>query len=160
MNILKALFVTAVLGFSLNGYALDDDSYMELSSALSEGKMKVVKKYMEADPKLVKERFFGWEPLQMAAKEGHLEVVKYLVSKGADKNYIHPVSYMTAFHLAALENHPEVVKYLAKEGADINIKLKADVSIIRAVRDFGSPDMVELLSSLGVKDDGCKEECF
>jgi len=160
MKIFKALLAVAVLGFSIISHALDDDSYMELSSALSEGKIKTVKKYMEADPKLVHERFFGWEPLQMAAKEGHLDVVKYLVAKGANKDYVHPVSFMSAFHLAALENHPEVVKFLAKEGVDINQKLKADVSLIRAVRDFGSQEMVDLLLSLGVRDDGCKEACF
>jgi hypothetical protein len=39
--------------------------------------------------------------------------------------------------------------------------MRADVSIIRAVRDEGNTKMVELLTSLGVKDDGCLEDkCF
>ena len=44
---------------------------------------------------------------------------------------------------------------------DINIKLKADVSILRAVKDVNDKPMVELLTKLGVKEDGCLEErCF
>ena len=50
---------------------------------------------------------------------------------------------------------------LAASGADINIKLKAEVSILRAVKDLGDKPMVELLTKLGVKEDGCLEErCF
>ena len=84
-----------------------------------------------------------------------------LVQKGADVNYQHPMTKMTAFHLAAYENFPELVKYLAANGADLNLKLRGDVSIVRAVRDAGNPKMAELLLSLGVTDDGCKDEkCF
>lgn len=160
MKLLSALFAMVALCFSLNSFALDDDQYMELTAALSDGNLKVVKKYMEADPKLVNEKFFAWEPLQMAATKGRFETVKYLVEKGADKNYVHPASKMSAFHLAAFDNFPEIVKYLAAQGADINQKMKGGVSIIRVVRDEGNTKMVELLTSLGVKDDGCEEECF
>jgi hypothetical protein len=63
--------------------------------------------------------------------------------------------------MAAFGGHDQVVKFLATKGADINIKMRADVSIIRAVRDEGNTKMVELLTSLGVKDDGCLEDkCF
>jgi ankyrin repeat protein len=97
----------------------------------------------------------------MASNKNQIEVVKYLLSKGADINYIHPVAYHTAFHLAALNGHEELVKYLAAQGADVNIKLKADVSLIRIFRDQGNTHMVELLTGLGVKDDGCTEgKCF
>lgn len=160
MKFLKALFAVAALFFSLNGFALEDDQYMEFTGALSDGNLKVVKKYIEADPKLVNEQFFAWKPLQMAATKGRLDVVKYLIEKGADKDYAHPASKMTAFHLAAFDNHVEVVKYLAAQGVDINKKMKGGISLIRVIRDEGNTGMVDLLTSLGVKDDGCQEECF
>jgi hypothetical protein len=53
------------------------------------------------------------------------------------------------------------VKFLAANGADLSLKLRGDVSIVRAVRDAGNPKMAELLLSLGVSEDGCKDEkCF
>ncbi len=63
--------------------------------------------------------------------------------------------------MAAFGGYSDVVKLLAAKGADVNIKMRADVSILRAVRDEGNTKMVELLTSLGVRDDGCLEEkCF
>ena len=40
----------------------------------------------------------------------------------------------------------------------MNIKMRADVDIIRVVRDTGNIKMVDLLTSLGVKNDGCQDE--
>jgi ankyrin repeat protein len=76
-------------------------------------------------------------------------------------NWRHEISRLTAFHMAALAGHKEIVKLLAAKGADINIKMRADVSILRPLRDEGKADMVKLLTELGVKDDGCQEQkCF
>jgi ankyrin repeat protein len=96
----------------------------------------------------------------MAANHNQLAVVKYLLEKGADKNYAHPASKMTAFHLAAFNGFEDEVKYLASAGVDINKKLKGGVSLIRVVQDEGNTKMVELLTSLGVKAEGCEGECF
>jgi ankyrin repeat protein len=71
------------------------------------------------------------------------------------------VAYHTSFHLAVLSDHRELAKFLAESGADVNIKLKSDVSLIRYYRDIGNTSMVEFLTGLGVKDDGCLEDkCF
>ncbi len=161
MNMFKALFAVLALSFSCNSFALTDDESMDFNDALTEGKLKVVEKYVTADAKAVNEKSFAWSPLQMAANKNQVAVVNYLMSKGADLNYIHPIAQHTAFHLAAFNGHTETMKALAKGGADVNIKLKGDVSLIRYFRDQGGKQMVELLTSLGVKDDGCLEEkCF
>ncbi len=162
MNMFKAILAMVALSFSLNSFAaLTDEEYLDLTDALSTGNTKVVKKYMDADPSLVNQKFFAWEPLQMAASKGNLDIVKYLVAKGADKNYVHPASQNTAFHMAAFSGNVELIKFLAASGADVNLKLKGDVSLVRYFRDQGQPDMVKLMESLGVKDDGCQDDkCF
>jgi ankyrin repeat protein len=161
MNILKALFAVLALSFSLSSLALTDDESLEYSSALTEGKLNVVQKYVKAQPSAVNEKIFGWSPLQMAANKGDIPIVKFLLSKGAEINYVHPVAYHTAFMLAAFSGQEEMAKFLATSGADVNVKLKGDVSLIRYFRDEGNTHMVEFLTGLGVKDDGCAEEqCF
>lgn len=162
MKFFKAVLMAFALLFALTSQAgtLNDDEYMELSSALTDGKLDVVKRYIDKDTSLLGYSFYAWQPLQMAANHNQLAVVKYLVEKGADKNYAHPVSKMTAFHLAAFNGFEDEVKYLAASGVDINKKLKGGVSLIRVVKDEGNTKMVELLTNLGVKDEGCEGECF
>ena len=90
----------------------------------------------------------GWTPLHLAAGRGHLEVVKYLVEKGADVNARNKYGW-TPLHCAieiygggiahfeivpAGENtfelkekkreasSGEIVRYLIKNGADVNAK--------------------------------------
>ena len=162
MKFLNALLAAIVLSFSMNAMAaVSDDDAIEFVEAITSGNMKIVKKYVEADAANANYKSFAWSPIQMAANKNQLEVVKYIVSKGGDLNYIHPLSHNTAFHLAVFNGYPEMVKLLAASGADINIKLKAEVSIVRAVKDVNDKPMVELLTKLGVKEDGCLEErCF
>jgi hypothetical protein len=47
---------------------------------------------------------------------------------------------------------------LAKSGADVNIKLRNNLSLIQYYRDENNQEMMDHLTSLGVKDDGCKGE--
>jgi hypothetical protein len=156
---LKALFAVLALSFSLSSFALTDDESVEFADALTSGNLKLVQKYVAKEPAVVNNKIFAWSPIQMAANNDRLDVIKYLVEKGAEKNYQHPLTKMTAFHLAAYDGFEDIVKYLAEKGADVNLKMKGDVSILRAVKDEGNTKMVELLTSLGVKDDGCQEDC-
>lgn len=162
MKFLNTLLAAFVLSFSMNAMAVvSDDDAIEFVEAITSGNLQVVKKYVEADAANANYKSFAWSPIQMAANKNQLETVKYLVSKGGDLNYIHPLSHNTAFHLAVFNGYPDMVKLLAASGADINIKLKADVSILRAVKDVNDKPMIELLTSLGVKEDGCLDErCF
>ena len=144
MKFLNTLLAAIVLSFSMNAMALvSDDDAIEFVEAITSGNMKIVKKYVEADAANANYKSCAWSPIQMAANKNQLEVVKYIVSKGGDLNYIHPLSHNTAFHLAVFNGYQEMVKLLAASGADINIKLKDDVSILRAVRDVNEKAMVE-----------------
>lgn len=159
---IKTLLLAAALLLPMSAsFAMTDDQYMEYTQALGDNNIKLVKKYLDEKIASPKDFFFGWTALHIAAEKGHLKLVEFLIERGVDLNWQHELSRLTAFHLAALGGHTEIVKLLAAKGADINIKLKADVSILRPLRDAGKTEMVKLLMDLGVKDDGCQEEqCF
>ncbi len=160
MKMVKALMMVIALSIPFASYAMEGEQQVQYTEALRDGNVKLVKKMLDSGVD-VNEKFFAWSAIQIAANKGQLAVVKLLAQKGADVNYQHPMTKMTAFHLAAYENFPELVKFLAANGADLNAKLRGDVSIVRAVRDTGNTKMVDLLLSLGVPDDGCKDEkCF
>ncbi len=160
MKFISTLVAALVLSFSINAMALTDDESLEFVEAITSGNLKIVKKYVEADAKNANEKSFAWSPIQMAANKNQIETAKYLLSKGADINYVHPLSHNSAFHLAVFNGFDEMVKLLASNGANVNEKLKADVSILRPVQDAGDTHMLELLKGLGVKDDGCQDKCF
>ena len=160
MKMVKALMMVIALSIPFAASAMEGEQQVKYTEALRDGNVKLVKKMLDSGVD-VNEKFFAWSAIQVASNKGQLAVVKLLVQKGADVNYQHPMTKMTAFHLAAYENFPELVKFLAANGADLGLQLRGDVSIVRAVRDAGNPKMAELLLSLGVSEDGCKDEkCF
>lgn len=160
MKWIKTVLLMLAMSLSFNAFAINEDDEMAFKDALTTGDVKAVDKFMKAEPTLLNQKFFGWTPLQMAANANQLAVVNYLIGKKADLDYVQPNAHHTAFMLAAFNGGTEVMTALAKSGANVNEKLKGDVSLIRYFRDEGVPKMVELLTSLGVKDDGCEDKCF
>jgi ankyrin repeat protein len=158
MKIIKALFLLAAISLPMTAFAeLTDDEYMQMTDALGTGNVKVVKKFLDTKAG-ANDLYFAWSALQIAANKGQLEVVKLLAEKGADLNYKHPLTKMTAIQLAAYGSYEDVVKYLATKGADVNTKMRGNVSIVRGLRDVDNTKMVNLLISLGAKEDGCLTE--
>ena len=158
MQLIKTALLALALCVSFNASALTDDEEEIWREAVINGEMKTAQKFVKADAKVVNDMIFGWSPLQMAANTNQLEMVKYLISKGADINYIQPNALHTAFHLAAFKRLTDMTTLLAKSGADINVKLRNNLSLIQFFRDENDPEMIKHLTSLGVKDDGCKGE--
>lgn len=158
MQWIKTALLAMALCLSFNASAMTDDDEAIWREALIQGQLKTVQQYVNADAKVVNEKIFGWSPLQMAANTNQLEVVKYLISKGADLDYMQPNALHTAFHLAAFNRLTDMATLLAKSGADVNIKLRNDLSLIQFFRDEGDEKMIAFLKTLGVKDDGCKGE--
>jgi len=158
MQWIKTVLLAMALCLSFNAAAMTDDDEAIWREALIQGQLKTVQQYVNADAKVVNEKIFGWSPLQMATNAHQIKVVEYLVSKGADLNYLQPFANHTAFHLAAFNQDKELLQLLAKSGADVNIKLRNDLSLIQFFRDEGDEKMITFLKTLGVKDDGCKGE--
>jgi hypothetical protein len=88
-----------------------------------------------------------------------LDMIKYLVDKGADINKEAFINNKVPLYYAALYNKLEIVKYLVEHGADINIKLsgKNEISIlydlIRYDENSLSLNIVKYLVEKGAKTD-------
>ena len=63
---------------------------------------------------------FGYTPLHLSARKGHLEITQALIEKGANVNAKEERDEMTPLHLSALNGHLEVTRELIKAGADVN----------------------------------------
>ncbi|MFQ3368289.1 MAG: ankyrin repeat protein [Methylophilaceae bacterium] len=161
MKALSSLLAISVALFSLNALALNDDQELEFTGAVNEGDIKTVKRYVETTDVKIDDSYFAWTPFLMTAAKNQLEVMKYLVTKGANITYTHPITRFNALHHAAFNGSKPMVDYLVKIGIDKTKKLKGDVSIIRALKEDGKVNMAEYLLSIGFKDEGCKEKrCF
>ena len=68
----------------------------------------------------------GRSALQAAAENNHLEIVKMLLTRGADVNIPAPAKGYTALQVACLRVHYELVKYLLDQGADVNAPAAAE----------------------------------
>lgn len=51
MNKLRALFAVVALSFSMHAFAMTDDESVEFTSAIGNGDLKTVKKYVAKDLK-------------------------------------------------------------------------------------------------------------
>ena len=59
-------------------------------------------------------------PLTHAITRGNLEVVKFLVSQGADVNHVTSSHFTPLFYTINWNSDPDIVKFLIDNGADVN----------------------------------------
>ena len=91
--------------------------------------------------------------LKWASKNGHLDIVKYLVEIGASVHSQHDWALIEASHYG----HLEVVKYLVKEGA--NIHSQHDRALINASGN-GHLDIVKYLVKEGANIHGLNDHAL
>ena len=98
-----------------------------------------------------------WTPLHEAAYEGHLEIVNYLVSKGADVADTE-TNGLTPLMLAAQEGRTEVVRALLDADSPLHHKDDYQMTAIHRSAQSGNKETVLLLLERGAKlDEGAAD---
>jgi len=95
-----------------------------------------------------------WTNLHITSFNGHIDVVEYLLDKGADihAKFTWVDEGLTALHLAAKRGHAKVVEHLLAKGADVNAKTKKGGTALSLAKEKGHKQVVELLLKHGAKD--------
>lgn len=94
----------------------------DIFNAAEQGLLDTVKTLIESNPQLINiSDEGGYTPLHKAAYNNQVEVVEYLISKGADLNAVSS-SGSTPMHGAAFYGHPEAARVLIENGAEIDKK--------------------------------------
>jgi uncharacterized protein len=92
----------------------------------------------------------GVTALWIASQQGHADVVKLLLSKGAEVNVRRNEDGITAVYIASLNGHADVVALLLENGADVDMKKTTNgITALWAASRNGHADVVKLLLEKG-----------
>ena len=105
-----------------------------------------------------KKRKNGRNAVFDATRNENIEVIKYLVSRGANLKEIDDYGCTTLVHALVYydydkkinENYLELAKYLIENGVDVNAKtIEGDTALMLAVAYVSDPEYIELLINSG-----------
>ena len=99
--------------------------------------------------------------LNFAARNGHLDVVKYLLSRGDVDANARNAGGQTPLYLAASNGHLDVVKHLLSRGdVDANARSVSNFSPLHEAASNGHLDVVKHLLSRGDVDVNARDDYF
>jgi ankyrin repeat protein len=116
--------------------------------AAAKGDLAAVKRLLSVLDANIKDQL-GATPLHEAAEVGHAEVVRLLLSKGADVNAKTTTGRLTPLHVAAGKGHREVAETLINSGADVNAKDHSGDTPLHLTVTWGRKEIASLLLSKG-----------
>lgn len=106
-------------------------------------------------------RMEGSGAIVIAAEKGRINMVKFLLEKGADIDEIGLMDFMigraaddggSALHKAVTEKRQGVVRYLLEKGANVNLMDIKDRTPLMRARENGSDTITNLLETYGATE--------
>jgi len=111
------------------------------------GNIPIMALFVEHGANIRRANRSGEQPLQLAAWNGHLEAVKWLLARGAVLN--RDGNYWGALHYAVFNGHQGLAKYLIEQGAEVNARSpNGSTPLILAARE-GREDLTKVLLESG-----------
>lgn len=138
-----------VLAFSLTACG-------SLSKGAINGNFETVKYYVEKGEDINAIDSYGWTPLMWASYYRHVNIVNYLLEKGAKPNIQSTYSYgsllkgSTALMIATYYNHDDIVRLLMKHRANPNLKNSQYESAVMLAERFGFAEILAILTGRAV----------
>ncbi|GGB19383.1 ankyrin repeat domain-containing protein [Puia dinghuensis] len=145
----------------LIGYLMARGAYCDISVAAKIGWHHRVKELLDADPGLANRLpdhvgYYSGLPLRNAAAEGHLEVVKLLLSRGANPNEPEPgiAPSGAALHSAVSGRHYVIVRLLLEHGANANAMVESSGDVLYTARRVKAPqEIIDLIAARATNRD-------
>jgi prepilin-type processing-associated H-X9-DG protein len=96
--------------------------------------------YLKSDPNLVNAERGEFTPLHWAAYNGHLDVAKVLLAKGADVNA--NFEHGPPLYWAVRKDYIDMMKLLIAEGADVSVKSSHGRTLLHGAVTAGAVEML------------------
>lgn len=138
--------VSLMLEYPINIHARDNNLHTALSYAIEVGSVAICELLIHHGVNLANEIR---PPLNSAAKNGCIEIYKYLIKNGAKTNVVN-YEGASPLSMAAAGGHLDACKLLVSAGADIKHLTVHGSSILDFAVRSGNPELVEYLFNIGL----------
>lgn len=110
----------------------------------AQGHLDFVQQYLDINPSQVDVMSGGKACIQVASHQGYVDLVTYLISKGANVNVVDKEGD-SALHYAAFGNQPETMRVLLENGAEVNFLNSSHCSALHICAHKKTPHCVREL---------------
>ncbi|KAL3670313.1 hypothetical protein V7S43_004624 [Phytophthora oleae] len=119
------------------------ENVQTIREAAMRGNLNRVEKLLGLGFSADAESAMGLTPLHAACQSGHLEVVRRLLSSGANVNHTHVKTGRTALMEAANRATPPVLKELLRYGARIHVEDVQGETVFDCIKDRANREIIE-----------------
>lgn len=128
------------------GFALTEDA---MGESVISGHIEIIQHYIDAGFSSSSRNSKGVPMICLAIRNGHLDVVKFLICCGADINAISEDRHNTPLMDAASSGFLESIKLLVKEGSDLECQSKNGQTALILAVGHGDEEVSNYLLSVG-----------